>query len=85
MTELHEGTKRTIEILGLEVGCTYLCMQNNQNGQKTMVVTYAEETRLSCFILLHTILFCSKQPSLTADVNTILNLPWYPRKIALFN
>jgi hypothetical protein len=60
-------------------------MQNDQNGQKTMVLTSAEETRLTCFILLQNTFFCSKQPSLTADVNTIMNLPWYPRKIDHFS
>jgi hypothetical protein len=51
----------------------HLFMQDDQNGQKTMVLTSAEE-----YILLQ-IFFCSKQPSPTADVNTIINLPWYPR------
>ena len=63
----------------------HLCMQDNQNGQKTMVLTSAEETRLTCFILLQNIFFWSNQPSLTADVNTIINLPWYPRKIVHFS
>jgi hypothetical protein len=53
--------------------------------QKTMVLTSAEEIRLTCFILLQNIFFCSKQPSLTAAVNTIMNLPWYPRKIVHFS
>ena len=60
-------------------------MQDDQNGQKTMVLTSAEETRLTCFILLQNIFFRSNQPSLTADVNTIINLPWYPRKIVIFH
>jgi hypothetical protein len=51
---------------------------------KTMVLTSAEGTRLTCFILLQNIFFCSKQLSVTADVNAIMNLPWYPRKIAHF-
>jgi hypothetical protein len=59
-------------------------MQDDQNGQKTMVLTSAEEARLTCFILLQNIFFCSKQPSLTADVNTIMNLPWNTRKIVHF-
>jgi hypothetical protein len=63
----------------------HLCMQDDQNGRKTRVLTSAEETRLTCFILLQNIFFCSKQPSLTADVNTIMNLPWYPRKIVYFS
>ncbi len=63
----------------------HLCMQDDQNGQKTMVLTSAEETRLTCFILLQNIFFWSNQPSLTADVNTIINLPWYPRKIVHFS
>jgi len=63
----------------------YLCMQDNQNGQKMMVLTSAEETRLTCFILLQNIFFWSNLPSLTADVNTIINLPWYPRKIVHFS
>jgi hypothetical protein len=60
-------------------------MQDNKNAPKTVVLTSAEETRLTCFILLQNIFFCSKQPSLTADVNTIMNLPWYPRKIVHFS
>ena len=63
----------------------HLCMQDDQNGQKMMVLTSAEETRLTCFILLQNIFFWSNQPSLTADVNTIINLPWYPRKIVHFS
>ncbi len=63
----------------------HLCMQDDQNGQKTLVLTSAEETRLTCFILLQNIFFWSNQPSLTADVNTIINLPWYPRKIVNFS
>jgi hypothetical protein len=50
-------------------------MKDDQNGRKMMVFTSAEETRLTSFILLQNIFFCSKQPSLTADVNTIMNLP----------
>ncbi len=63
----------------------HLCMQDDQNGQKMMVLTSAEETRLTCFIQLQNIFFWSNQPSLTADVNTIINLPWYPRKIVHFS
>ncbi len=63
----------------------HLCMQDDQNGQKTMVLTSAEETRLTCFILLQNIFFWSNQPNLTANVNTIINLPWYPRKIVHFS
>jgi hypothetical protein len=33
----------------------HLCMQDDQNGQKTRVLTSAEETRLTCFILLQNI------------------------------
>ncbi len=33
----------------------HLCMQDDQNVQKTMVLTSAEETRLTCFILLQKI------------------------------
>jgi hypothetical protein len=29
----------------------HLCNQDDQNGQKTMLLTSAEETRLTCFIL----------------------------------
>jgi hypothetical protein len=63
----------------------HLCMQDDQNGQKMMVLTSAEETRLTCFILLQNIFFWSNQPSLTADANTIINFPWYPRKIVHFS
>jgi hypothetical protein len=35
----------------------HLCMQDDQNGQKMMVLTSAEETRLTCFILLQNIFF----------------------------
>jgi hypothetical protein len=52
---------------------------------KTMVLTSVEETRLTCFVLLQNIFFCSKQPSVTADVKTIMNLLWYPRKIVHFS
>jgi hypothetical protein len=52
---------------------------------KTMVLTSAEETRLTRFILFQNIFFCCKQPSVTSDVNTILSLPWYPRKIVQFS
>jgi hypothetical protein len=58
----------SIEILGLKVGM-HLCMQDDQNGQKTIVLTSAEETRLTCFMVLQNI-FCSKQPSLADDGNT---------------
>jgi hypothetical protein len=50
-----------------------------------MVLTSPEETRLTCFIQLQNIFFCSKQPSVTAIVITIMNLPWYPRKIDHFS
>jgi hypothetical protein len=30
----------------------HLCMQDDQNGQKMMVLPSAEKTRLTCFILL---------------------------------
>jgi hypothetical protein len=46
-------------------------MQDDQSGQKTMVLTSAEETRLTCFLYYDKKNFCSKQPSLTVDVNTI--------------
>jgi hypothetical protein len=45
-------------------------MQDDQNGQKTMVLTSAEETDL--FYTITKYFFCSEQPSLTADVNTII-------------
>jgi hypothetical protein len=48
----------------------HLCMQDDQNGQKTMVLTSAEETDL--FYTITKYFFCSEQPSLTADVNTII-------------
>ena len=75
----------TIEIVVNSRRRMHLCMQDDQNGQKMMVLTSAEETRLTCFILLQNIFFWSNQPSLTADVNTIINLPWYPRKIIHFS
>jgi hypothetical protein len=55
-------------------------MQDDQNSLKTMVLTSAEVTKLTCFILLQNI-----ANNLTADVNTIMNLPWYPRKIVHFS
>jgi hypothetical protein len=62
----------------------HLCVQDDQNGQKMMVLPSAEKARLTHFILSKNI-FSSKQPSLTADGNTIMNLPWYPRKIVHFS
>jgi hypothetical protein len=61
-------------------------MQDDQNGQKTMVLTSAEETGLTflydCKIYFSLV---NNIGSLTADVNTIMNLPWYPRKIIHFS
>jgi hypothetical protein len=54
-------------------------MQDDQNGQKTMVLTSADKTRLTKFF------FSSKRSSLAADGNTLMNLPWYPRKIVHFS
>jgi len=48
---------KVIEILVNSRRRMHLCMQDNQNGQKTMVLTSAEETRLKCFILLQNIFF----------------------------
>jgi hypothetical protein len=59
-------------------------MQDDQNGQKTMVLPSADKTRLTHFILSKNI-FSSKWPSRVADGNTIMNLPWYPRKIVRFS
>jgi hypothetical protein len=50
-----------------------LCMQDYQIGQIMIVLPSAEKTRLTHFILLKKI--SSKLPSLTADGNTIMNLP----------
>jgi hypothetical protein len=58
-------------------------MQDDQNGQKTIVLPSADKTRLTRFILSKKI--NSKQPCLGADGNTIMNLPWYPRKIVHFS
>jgi hypothetical protein len=55
-------------------------MQDDQNSLKTMVLTSAEVTKLTCFILLQNI-----ANNLTADVNTIMNLHWYARKIVHFS
>jgi hypothetical protein len=45
----------------------HLCMQEDQNGQKTMVLPSADKTRLTRFIL--------SKKSLEADGNTIIYLP----------
>jgi hypothetical protein len=63
----------------------HLCMHYDQNGQETMVLPSADKTRLTHFILLKTIfLVANGLCSLAADGNTIMNLPWYPRKIVHF-
>jgi hypothetical protein len=62
----------------------HLCKQNDQNGQKTIVLPSADKTRLTRFILSKNMFSC-KRPSLAADGNTIMNLPWYPRKIVHFS
>jgi hypothetical protein len=46
-----------------------------------MVLPSAEKTRLTRFILSKKLLHSTK---LTADGNTILNLPWHPRKNSKF-
>jgi hypothetical protein len=66
-----------LEILGLEVACIYVCMQDDQNGQKTMVLSSADKIRLTPFILSVLYYFSSKLPSLAADGNTIIYWPWY--------
>jgi hypothetical protein len=48
-----------------------------------MVLPSADKTRLTRFILSKKI--SSKRPSLAADGNTIMNLPWYSRKIVHFS
>jgi hypothetical protein len=58
-------------------------MQDDQNGQKTMVLPSADKTRLTRVILSKKI--SSKRSCLAADGNTIMNLPWYPRKIIHFS
>jgi hypothetical protein len=40
-----------IEILGLHRSGMHLCMQDNQKGQKTMVLPSAENTSLTHFVL----------------------------------
>jgi hypothetical protein len=47
----------TIEIVVNSRRRMHLCMQDDQNGQKMMVLASAEETRLTCFILLQNIFF----------------------------
>jgi hypothetical protein len=47
----------SIEIVVNSKRRMHLCMQDDQNGQKMMVLTSAEETRLTCFILLQNIFF----------------------------
>ena len=54
--------KHSILVLVIEIVVNsrrrmHLCMQDDQNGQKMMVLTSAEETRLTCFILLQNIFF----------------------------
>jgi hypothetical protein len=50
---------------------------------KKMVLPSADKTRLTRFILLKK--NSGKRPSLAAaDGNTIMNMPWYPRKIVHF-
>jgi hypothetical protein len=61
-------------------------MQDDQNGQKTMVLPSAEKTMLTRFIgCIKKYIFSGKRPSLAADGNTIMNLPWYPRKKVHFS
>jgi hypothetical protein len=50
-----------------------------------MVLPSADKTGLTHFILSKNIFFTGKRPSLAADGNTIMNLPWYPRKIVQFS
>jgi hypothetical protein len=60
----------------------HLCMLDDQNGQKTMVLPSADKTRLTHFILSKK--FSSKWPSLAADGNTIMNLPCLTRAFCQF-
>jgi hypothetical protein len=55
-------------------------MQDDENGQKIDGVT------ISClpFLPSRTCIIIRQEPNLTADGNTMLNLPWYPRKIVSF-
>jgi hypothetical protein len=43
----------------------------------------ADKTKLTLFYTIKKI--SSKRSSLAADGNTIMNLPWYPRKIVHFS
>jgi len=54
---VRETCSQSIEIVVNSRRRMHLCMQDDQNGQKMMVLTSAEETRLTCFILLQNIFF----------------------------
>jgi hypothetical protein len=54
---VHIVWVKTIEIVVNSRRRMNLCMQDDQNGQKMMVLTSAEETRLTCFILFQNIFF----------------------------
>jgi hypothetical protein len=62
----------------------HLCTQDDQNGEKTMVLPSADKTRLTRFILSGKNIFSSKRPSLAADGSTIMNLACLARAFHQF-
>jgi hypothetical protein len=53
----------------------HLCMQDDENGQKMMVLPSAEKTRLTHFFTIK-FFFCSERFSPKADNNTTMYLPY---------
>jgi hypothetical protein len=73
-----------IEILEQDVGCIYVC-RAIKKAEKMLVLPSADKSRPNRFILSKNIYFSSKQPSLTADGHTIMNLPCLTRAIFHLN
>jgi hypothetical protein len=72
-----------MEILGL-CRSDHLWMQDDQNGRKMTVFPSDHKTRLTHFTMSENNIFSSEQPRLSADDNTIMKLPWFPRIIISF-
>jgi hypothetical protein len=63
----------------------HLCMQDDQNGPKTMVLSSADKTRLSRFKYTLDFFISRKQPSLTADFELALVSKENPRFFSAFS
>jgi hypothetical protein len=62
----------------------HLCVLDNQNGRKIIGVPSAAMAKLTPLIVTKKIFLSSKQSSLSADGNPIMNLPWFAKAYRLF-